>query len=905
MERRLRRVESVVSRDDPDFGRKARGLAKLARAGFPVPAAWALSSAAFFEAVDAQRSDGSDSSTLPGSPLRPELLALASSSTTHRRLIAPLAPWLRRGLGEVFDDLQSRGAQALAVRSSSPCEDGYTHSGAGAFVTVLGVRSKRALAAAVRTCWESAFSPRAIALYAQMAGEETTISPWGMGVVIQAMVPAEVSGVLFTANPMSGDVHEMVINASYGLGGPVVDGTVSPDTYWVSRNTKSVRDRVLGDKTVRLVSDLTVDHQQVPADLRSRYCLASETIAALAEVGERIEQRFGNPQDVEWSIANGKLYVLQARPISALAHKRGSSPRRLLRSRKRFRPSSRDTTEVDPVWSNVNVGEALPGVVTPLTWSILSGFSESGFRHVLRSVGCSVPKDSNFVGNVRGRVYLNISGLADTLSQLPGITPDILSRLGGGAFPGLEGGPQGSWLRPLTRSPIVILRLLQGGLSLRPQVDAHTRQFEREREHFRNRDLRVLSPGALGKTLRDLERLLESCGIVLLSCYARLLVHAVILLRTMPMALRSAERDRGAILLQGLFSGIQGVISAHPAQEMSQIAALAREQPAMVTALRETEQLPRTVGELPAGEARERLSDFLRQHGHRGPREAELAEPRWNEDPALLLSTLRAMIGRGKVATGVAAGRRCSFAKELREDAERELAQSVAPGRLLALRPLIRGVRNLTRLRETLRDGVVETLGMIRKIALEADRRLCAARPGAQEGDVFFLTLHELYQALEDSALAGATPVAKRRAQYRHYRSLPNPPTTFRGLTMAEPETSSASSDGKLAGLPCSRGRAEGIVRVMEAPSDAHTLRAGEILVVPQADVGWTPLFVAAAAVVTELGGPLSHASVVAREIAVPMVANVTGATRTLRTGDRVIVDGDQGTVKRLGERRP
>ncbi|MEM1415584.1 MAG: PEP/pyruvate-binding domain-containing protein, partial [Myxococcota bacterium] len=420
MARLLRRVETLVPRRARDYGGKARSLAALARAGFPVPSAFALpasASEAFYEAVLPE--EDRPSSLLRDTFVAPERLEAIAERVRN----APLPYELREGLAEAFRRLREEGAASVAVRSSSTREDQEEASAAGLHETVLDVRDEVALEDAVRRCWASTFAPRVLT-YLREVGEGADADA-AVGIVVQAMVPAEVAGVLFTVNPLTGDAGEVVINASWGLGAPVVDGTVSPDTIRVDKATAVPRERVIGEKEQRLVVAPSggTELVPVPEELRSRLSLDGELLAALTRLALRVEEHFDGPRDVEWAIAEGRVLLLQARPVT-VAVQPGTR-----------RWQKRRGDEVDRsrlVWSNVNVGEALPGVATPLTWSILSGFSELGFRRALGSLGCTVPRDAELVGSFRGRIYLNLSELLGLLSQVPGLRPKTLLALGGG-----------------------------------------------------------------------------------------------------------------------------------------------------------------------------------------------------------------------------------------------------------------------------------------------------------------------------------------------------------------------------------------------------------------------------------------------------------------------------------------
>jgi pyruvate,water dikinase len=884
----VRRIEALAPRKSAPFGGKARGLATLVRAGFAVPAGFAISSAVPEEAM---------ARALPARDRIGALLVAPAREITAERLetIAaavrelPIPAHAEEAIRESYRALVADGAQAVAVRSSALHEDQAQRSGAGLYETVLGVTDEDALLASIRRVWASAVSPRVIA-YLRALGVRpdprgsAAERSGGVGVVVQALVPPDVSGVMFTVNPLSGDAGEIVVNAAYGLGSAVVDGRVSPDTYRIDKASGWVRDHIVGDKATatRLRGSALVD-EPVPAEDRAREALPAGAVAELAVIAQRIEQTFGDARDVEWALVGSSIYVLQARPVTALS----DSPRRP-RTRRRI-----DRARI--VWSNVNVGEALPGVATPLTWSILSGFSDVGFRRAFGALGCSVPPEAELVGNFRGRIYLNLSEFFSIASQVPGISPRMILALGGGgelAQQPLEVGEDApSSVAFLARLPLTATRFVRENFRLTQRVEAFERGFEEDRQRLRAIDLRLLSSTAVHRVLFEVERLLDQSGQVLLNVYGNLLA-SVVALRTL---VGLVGDERSDTLFRELLSGLLDVDSAGPGLELQRIAETARRDPPARTYLLETEPSRARLEELPVGPTRGLLARFFELYGDRGTREAEIAEPRWKEDATLPFATLRLHLSRDDAESPFDVERR---QRELRARAQGELERRV-PGPLrVAVRRLLELVQRFLRMRERLRAHVVTVLGLFREVALDASRRLQAMEPGVGPDGAFFLSLPELHGVLRGDVPTVGDLVRARRLQLQRDAALPAPPDTFTGfpppLSPADPATS------LLRGLGACAGTVVGTVRLMHDPSDVADFRAGEILLAQQTDVGWSPLFLVAGGVVTELGGPLSHASIVAREFGIPAVVNVKQATSVLRTGDRVEIDGARGTVRIL-----
>lgn len=887
----VRRIESLSSARAAAFGGKARNLAAMARAGLPVPAAYAVSSeiaTEIYRAVLAPRDLPEALLRAPGRDVTAERL----DELRGRVLRAPLPHAVQDALSQVLEDLKGRGAVGIAVRSSSTHEDDEARSAAGIHETVLGVSTLDELSEALRQVISSVLTPRAMAYLRSNLGAHPAQAkhgaepaPLGVAVVLQAMVPADVAGVLFTANPISGDPHEMLLNASYGLGTAVVDGTVSPDTWRIDKASGWIRDHVAGDKaeTTRFVFGRGLLQEATSADDRARACLSDAAIERLIALGKRVEAQLGGARDIEWALASETIYLLQARPITALG-KANASHARLGSAAVRSRT----------VWSNLNVGEALPGVATPLTWSVLSKFSDAGFRRAFAALGCSVPRDAELVGNFRGRIYLNMSEFTAIAAQVPGLSPrTILSLGGGGEIDTLELETERRGRTAfVARLPMTAARFVRENYKLAERVSVWERGFLAEKQRTLSMDLRLLSASALHRVLADVERLLDGAGLVMLNAYGNLLGTAVALralLSTLLPEEKAGDLDR---TLRSLLTGLADVDSAEPGLELLRIAELARAEPGCRDVL-VAEPLP-GMAAIPASKTKERLVAFLSRWGDRGTREAEIAEPRWSEDPSLVLATLRLHLLSERVETA----RDVEERQRKVRDASTESVLSRLP---MLARPaasrLIELTQRFLRMRERLRAHVVSVLGLYRRVALDASRRIKAMEPGCGDGAAFFLTIDELHAVLVGDAHAVASLVNTRRIQFARDQALPPPPDTFIG----QPPPPAALRDlVLLRGLGASAGRVTGRARLLRRTEDASRMKEGEILVTAQADVGLSPLFLAARAVVADLGGPLSHASIVARELGIPAVVNLKNAMQVIEDGDELEVDGDEGTVRIL-----
>jgi len=868
--------------DDPRvIGGKASRLAWLVRHGFAVPDAVVLPVDAFAQSIR---------ELPPGCEPRALLRAatgragdLRAAEARQHILSAPFPRGLQEELHALWLAVGEHSPWGIAVRSSATCEDGALVSMAGLAESLLGVRGADALAAAIRQVWASIASGRALAYLAARGVRDV-----GMAIVLQRMVEARAAGVMFTRAPDArsrgaGAGDERIINVGLGLGAPVVNGVTTPDVLRIDARGRLVEAIVAHKARATVVRDGGV--RDVDVEFPDRPALDREDIAELAELATRLDKLEPVAWDVEFASDEQRTWVVQARPATGQGFPDGG--------------------DADTVWSSVNVGEALPGAATPFTWSVAGAFSEAGFRRAFAALGCRVPKSARLVGNIHGRIYLNLTHFMRIAAQVPFLDPRTLIELGGG----WGGDELARQVRDVSRGgfyarlPLTASRLLREQLKLDEDVRAFETFAEKQWRAQSALDLTILPDDGVARRLRDIQALLERTGIVMLTCASSALgshlALKMVLERVAPL-----DADR---LAQSLTSGVHDLESARPGIGIMHVVALARREPEACAAI-ESEA---TCGldALPDGATRRALQSFLELYGDRAVREAELSTPRWKEDPRPVLRLLRAALRTDAQHVERTLARARAFA-------DLDLARLMPRLNVIEqtiVRHLIARAQRAARLRERMRTWVTRVLGMLREAALDADRRLLRRDPEL-EGDwrglvssgsplagvhsVFFLTLDEVVDALVSARAELAPLVRARRADLARDQARPDPPVTFVGTP--PPVVLPPSGGDVMRGLPASAGVVQGPARVLFREEQMDELRPGEVLVVHTTDVGWTPLFLVAAGVVTELGGPLSHAAIVAREFGVPTVVNVVGATRAIRTGDVLRVDGDRGTVERV-----
>ncbi len=838
-------VDLQMTASNPNLvGGKAVGLEALLAAGCRVPEGFTLTTRGYDEVLEREARSSS---------------ALEQLSDRIRVVELP------RGLVDEVSMRMKRaeGVDRWVVRSSAVGEDAESESFAGIHESVVGVEGLEEVLEAVRTVWASGLTTQAV-LYRERMGLDPTPSP--MAVVVQKMLSPGVGGVMFSSNPVSGD-DELIVSASTLGAQAVVEGT-SGATYYVEKSTGYAhRSEVSGG---------------------DEGALDPEQIRELARTCRAIEARLGGPQDIEWAYCEGEdgdeLFLLQSRAVTTS-------------------PTEHVATQV---WTNTNVGEALPGVGTPLTWSVIKRFSRKGFERAFGTLGLTVPDEYELVGSFSGRVYLNLTEFMSVASAIPFMKPSTLFELagGGGAELVQEVYERRSSLSFIAKLPVTVPRVVASQLSMPFVAPMWERYFSARCERFFQTDLSRRNHTELAGVLADVERLFDLNGMVMLTVSSNFLMSTVVARETLRLLGGASALSHE----RALFSGLN-VRSAEPGFALLELGRKARRSLRIRRLISETETA-QVLDVLKANSSYEDVSDFLAQldefrtsYGHRAPREAEIATPRWREDTSFVFEVIKGFIESPSLPSSLELKREQERAQE---EAHEALDDIVGPSVGGALRWAFSFARDNARRREVMRSLVVDSLDMYREVMLECGRRMVKVGQIDEVDDVFFLHVEEVRAWLADATVAEGfgMSVLARKALHDVWRGMPDPPGTFssQGSEVIADESYRAleafDDVFEMNGLPGSSGRVTGKARVMFDPREEPRLAAGEVLVVPYADVGWTPLFLSASAVVMSLGGPLSHACVVAREYGIPAVVNVKGATEAIQSGDVVTVDGDRGIVR-------
>lgn len=722
-----------------------------------------------------------------------------------------------------LEKIKSRHDDALfAVRSSSLSEDSARASFAGEFESVLNRKTDEEIFAAIETVLHSKASER-VKAYSLVQGIE---EQHNMAVVVQLMVQSNISGVLFTADPITGSRTNMVGNYVYGLGEQLVSGEANAHSFRLARPN---------------------GYYEGPEQL-------GKNAQYLYKYADRLERDFGFPQDIEWAVSKGELYILQSRPITTL------------------QDGNFDTYEInesltgDFLWVNTNIGEAIPDVMTPLTWTIL---------RVLDNEISTVPGYYLWSGNICGRAYTNINmrlsiwnafGISAKrgMSLLKDVLGDVPEEMRIPIYPFSRFGLLKTVLPRVGR---YFGKMLKAFRNINHYLEENPIWCKRMTEQIQKlktkEELLALWTSELYPYNREAWfSLISGAG------------KAALVLRLGKELLNLVGTENANVLLSNL-RGKAGLASLEPVLGIAKV----------------------IKGEISHEE-------YLMLYGHRGPHEFELSIPH----PAVDANWLEKQIEQFKKSnTDVE-----NLLKKQQSRYEQVLDHfcSQFPDKARKIEKKLAAAAEAARLREAVRSEFVRVFRVCRAFALQVGELF-----GIGE-DIFYLYLSEVIQLLSNDSSA-LQHIPARKETYNKLKTLPPFPSVIRGrfdpyqwatdpnrrLDYYDANATITDQESEmLTGFAGAAGRVEGVVRVLANPEEGELLQAGEILVASTTNVGWTPLFPRAAAIITDIGAPLSHAAIVARELGIPAVVGCGNATTRLKTGDQVIVNGGQGVVQILNK---
>lgn len=739
------------------------------------------------------------------------------------------------------------GEGPKAVRSSAVSEDGATVSFAGQFETYLGLNTIPEIRDAIKNCILTSQAER-VRSYSSNLSSNADLR---ISVILQKMVIPRVAGVVFTANPVSNRRDKVVVNAVAGHGEALVSGSRDAHQYEVFGNGSN------------LVAEVK----------KNGHLLNEDQLREIVSGAKKAERHYGRPLDLEWAIDHeGHLHWLQVRPVTTLDD---------------VHFNELDSVKIPStdIWTLGNIGEMMPGVATPLTWTVSAEAIDYGMVVLADRSGAFRLKDRKeprYIQMFYNRLFINMSHMMDYPKHVwLNTSADVQFALSGKVFPGLETKPEG-WF------PVRALNFMRQMINT--SRGKHYLDLLRRLES----DFIIDLSGPMEEILSNLREARHQLGIGFgyhlgTSAQSGTLYSAFIRIMTGDKR-KPAPEDHN--IATRLLLNIPDIESADAVKSLERFANLIRSDlefaPLFVAASPE-EALHMLQHSAPEP-VQNYFRNFLVRHGHRCVREAELREKTWGDNPLQLIQSLQ---------TSVKTGAGIHHTHHSRSESLGALKELPFIKRYI-LKTLMKTARQAVARREITKGLSIRMVHKMRKGFQKLAEMMVESRLLDDTDQIYFLTLDELGMALTDKDPGWKVKAGKRRQMISLVDKLEFDDVSHGIPQPLEHSPAIELTEGQLKGIPVSSGTYEGRVRIINDLKSAELLRDGEIMVAAFTDIGWTPYFSIIGALITEIGSPLSHGAVVAREYGIPAVVGAKGARRFLRDGDLVRIHGDKGIIEKL-----
>jgi len=877
--------EESANSDPAEVGGKGYNLGRLHRYGFQVPAGGVLTSRVYRDFLETNDLLG---------PIH-AVFSIRAEDVLDTAIEIKLSE-IRKKIEEgKLSELSIKELSAnltylnlvdkpVAVRSSATAEDSATASFAGVHESFLNMIGLSNIIKAIKGCYASLWTPRAVAYRRKMGFPDDKVAA---AVVIMELIPAAAAGVAFSCDPCTGRHDRIAISANFGLGESVVSGSVEPDEYLLDPRIliPKILTKKIGSKKQCTRSKSGNGTELVsPGDSANKQVLDDSRITELGLLTLRVYEALGSGivhQDMEWAFDGNRFFVLQARPVTNLRE-----------------PSFPEIAGQPVIWSNANLKDVMPQVQSTITWNLASCMLPRMMSASLQSAGYHVPPGINWVRLYKGRGYFNLSalqwGFYDSMGSLPGKTNEIL----GGHQPEIKV-PAGNPLSGRKGMKRILRQLYYFINILRIQGSAEKifRDISEKSDNWNQLNFGSMNENELISLLSEIRKKYVEFG----PSYMIIGSSAGFPLEMLARTLEVDFPGRGYSLANGLLAGTsEKMTSAQHGYRLMELAQTAqRDEAARRYFMAEHFDPTAFRNEIPVGsQFMTEFEEFLKDYGHRGIYETDLINPRWKEDPGYLLENVRAELLSPRNADYRKAQAEKRKATEL--EIEEKLKWSF---RRIKISMWVRQVTKGAEMREMARSVLIKSYEPSRLVLQDIGRRLVDKGILKEKTDVYHCALPEIIDILTGHwDGTGLRILVEDRKRIREELSELEPPDVIID-EVPQPLAQQHEVHGTvLSGLGVAAGSASGSARLIRHPRENSKLLAGDVLVAPSTDPGWTPMFLRARAVVMEVGGYLSHGAIVAREYGIPAVVNVPGVMKALKDGEQLTVDGDEGKVYRKQE---
>ncbi|MFL5754491.1 MAG: PEP/pyruvate-binding domain-containing protein [Bacteroidia bacterium] len=775
----------------------------------------------------------------------------------------------------------------FAVRSSAVGEDGTAHSFAGQFESYLYV-SKDQLEDKIKKVWRSAFSGR-VAAYREANKLE---DQKGIAVIVQEMVEADVAGVAFGINPVTGNRKEKVISAVFGLGEGLVSGELNADTFTVKEN--GTIDQQLAVKTHQLVFNTALQSGTLKVPVPAHYnasALSNQQVTELSALLHQLYLGYGTYQDIEFAYKDQQLFLLQARPVTTL-------------------DKLSDAGGEHIIWDNSNIIESYPGVTTPLTFSFILKVYEAVYIQFVGMMGVSkndVEENkevfANMLGLINGRVYYNLLSWYKALALLPGysINAGFMEKMMG-VKERFELKKAKARSRSMEKLRVlnmvrVMLKNLRGLPKMRRDF---VRDFNITMERYSKIDFNTKSADELMYLYLDFEQtLLKKWKAPLVNDFFAMIYFGIL----QKLVLKYKIDETGNVH-NNLMCGARDIISTEPIQRCLRIATLIQENPGTKKIFLDSE-VEEILAEMEHGNLnpgiKAEIDSYIEKFGDRCVGELKLETITYKQNPAAFTRIIKSYVEQGITS----ANSHSDMDTRMRREAESKVKKALAgkPFKKVLFNYFLKRSRILVSSRENLRYERTRAFGMVRELFCAIGNKFYAEGITTRPRDIFYLTKEEIFDHIKGTSvnIKPAELIDLRKNQFSAFESMnTSERIDTRGIVYAgnnfNQQRKEANLQADLKGLGCCPGRVKAKVQVVRNPDEVKNLN-GDILVTSSTDPGWVTLFPTASGILVERGSLLSHSAIVSREMGKPCIVGITGLLDRLATGDEVEMDGSTGQI--------
>ena len=862
-------------------GGKGWNLGRLERYGFQIPIGGVLSIKAYKEFIEANalsENFRAISQIISVDNVHEESSIKQLDLLRNKIKSSEIPSRLNNELSHALQELNISG-KPLAVRSSASMEDSTTISFAGIHDSFLNISGFNNLISAIKECYASLWTPRAVAYRRKMNVQDADVL---LGVIIQEMIHAEAAGIGFSCDPRTGEENVIVINANFGLGESVVGGTIQPDEYYLDNNPRLAKPSISSIK-VGHKKGMTIPKEDggtkfsPTLELEDKQALSNQKIEQLGLIILRIFDSLGQSidnQDVEW-VYDGKEFVLvQARPVTAIP--------------KITYPELRDQPEI---WSNGNFRDAGPMVLSSLGAGISKDIVDIIFNVYLKAVGYPIIPGLKNSRIFNGRVYANLSLMQWRHYDCFGLTPSSTNEAMGGHQPEIQINEKGPYhgLRGLKR----LYRLYKFLLELNKIKKNALKAFisvDRYTLELRKKDLRNLPDQDFLKMYTEIMLARKDY----IPTFAFMGGGATYPNQKLVDKLTKCFKSKGHSLATAILAGGAQITSAQHGYRIMELAQMVREDLEAKKFFHTQPFDPLNWNNaLPDNSLfKKAFIDFLDEYGHRGVYELEIFNPRWRENPSYLLDIIKNSIETADI------NKLKEQQKSMADQAWKEISQALPFYHKAIVHYWAKQAIQGAELREMSKSVFVKFFEPLRLMFEEIGQRLQERAILEQKTDVYHCALSELFSILCDEWDGNRLKylVTERKANKEKLERL-DPPDLIIDDVANFVKPAQLVSGNVLTGLGVAAGKASGLAKLIYHPNEWSKLEAGNIMVAPSTDPGWTPLFLKVSGIVMETGGFLSHGAIVAREYGIPSVVNIPGVMSIVSDDKLITVDGDNGQI--------